>query len=145
MKKEGISLIILVITIIVMGILLTSVIVSMEDEDISVKATETKIKNNVASINEELHNYIYHMEHEYTLKGEVYSKSKLDANKDSATYNGNNIEGITNIYDILPSMNGGDYIGAFEIQNGNLVYVTTGEYNFTDEEEDWIKEVLGSN
>ena len=142
MEKKGISLIVLVITIIIMGILLSAVILNIKDDNISVKATETKIKNDVASIKEELQNYISHMEHEYTIKGDVYSKSKLNANSSSAQYNGNSIYGVNNIYDILPSMNRGDYIGAFEIKNGILKFVNEGEYNFTDEEKTWIAEIL---
>lgn len=145
MKKRGISLIVLIITIVIMGILLSAVVLSMRDEDISTKANETKIKNDVASIKEELQNYISHMEHEFVVKGQSYSKSKLNADKDSATYNGNVIEGVNNIYDILPSMNRENYIGAFKIDAGKLVFVTTSEYNFSIEEQGWINEIVGSN
>lgn len=145
MKKRGISLIVLIITMVIMGILLSAVVLSMRDEDISIKANETKIKNDVASIKEELQNYISHMEHEFVLKGQSYSKTKLDATEDSATYDGKVIEGVNDIYDILPSMYRENYIGAFKIVAGKLVFVTTGEYNFSDEERGWINEIVGNN
>ena len=142
MKNRGISLIVLVITIIVMSILLGVVVVNIQKQDVITNANETKIKSDISAIKEEYNNYVSHMEYEYTLKGEVYSKSKLNAGKENVMYDGDKIEGINTIKDILPSIVNSNYNNSFEIKEGKLEFVTDGDYNFTDEQKTWIEEAL---
>ena len=135
--KKGISLIILIIIIVIMLILLTSIVLSMKNSDVTTSSLELRVKSNVSSINEELQNYISHQEAEYAKQGIVYQKENLNANDEIATYGDENLGTIDSI---LPSISKARYNGAFRVENGILVL--TENYDFTDQEKEWINEVL---
>lgn len=140
-KKNGISLIVLIITIIVMAILLTAIILNVKDENVSNRASEMRIKTDVEAFKEELENYISDQEIIFVSEGKSYNKEKLYANETEVIYDDKAIEGI-NIYDILPSVSKDNYKGSFKVEKGKLVFVNSGEYEFLDEEINWINEVL---
>ena len=85
-KKNGISLIVLMITIIVMAILLTAIILNVKDENVSNRASEMRIKTDVEAFKEELENYISDQEIIFVSEGKSYNKEKLYANETEVIY-----------------------------------------------------------
>ena len=134
MKKKGISLITLIITIIVIIILAGVIIFSMANNNPTDKAKEGVFKQDVAVFKDELEMYKLGM---LSTNTDSYNASLLEADKTSATYNGNSIEGVDNIAGIIPGMNKKkDYQDIFMVSKGILVYIGNDE-----NERKWAEEV----
>ncbi len=119
--RRGISLIVLVITIIIIAILAGGVILTLSTNNPINSANEAAFKSDLDAIASDLNVY---QTSQYA-KAKTYSPNKLDANDLSAEYDGITIEGKT-IKDIIPILSKTDkYNGQFEIVDGKLVYLGT--------------------
>ena len=121
MNKKGISLVVLVITIIVMAVLATVIIISLNNNGIITNATEAVFKQNVNNYKTELALYIA----DRYVDNYSFSVSSFNA---TASTN-------PSITTVIPSMTTEDS-AKFEIVNGELTY--TG--NDADEIE-WATEL----
>lgn len=125
-RNSGISLIVLVITIIVILILAGTVILSLSSNNLIGQATAAKFKSDAQEINSELQLWI--------------SSKYLDARGgfNPATVNVDNLnkkyEGQT-ISQILTTLKG-DNVNKFQIAGGKLVYVGN-----SIEESNWMKDI----
>lgn len=123
-RKEGISLIVLIITIIVIIILATAVILSLSNSNVIDNAKNAKFLNNAIAFKTELD--MYHAS-QYSKNKEKYTPSNLYAFKESAIYNEEIIPDF-NIYNIIPSLEKSSEKEKFEVNQGILIY-TGGEYD----------------
>jgi len=114
-RKNGISLLVLIVTIIIITILAGTVILSLAQNNPISQAGEAKFKANVASMNDELTLWLTK---EYAENTDTFNISNVNANKTVGEYD--NLK----ITDIISSM-GPEYESKFEIQNGKLVYIGT--------------------
>ena len=105
MKKQGISLITLVITIVVVIILAAAVILSLSQNNPITTAREARDKATLANIEEELNLYILNK----------YAKESGSINKDTFT-----VTDTAEINEILTSIKGTEYEGKVTIVNGKL-------------------------
>lgn len=115
-NREGISLIVLVITIIVMLILASAVILSLSNSGISDNAKEVTFKSDVSSLKDELFAYVSNVE-AHGIANEDINLSGEDVKK------------------AIPSINE-KYIKILEVKEGKLKYVGSD-----DNEKAWSKEV----
>lgn len=130
-KNKGISLIVLVITMIVLVIIAGAVIASFGSGNVTSKTEEMKFKVSISDFAEELSNYISAKEHEYTAKGKVYDGSSLIATKDYLMYDGKFVEGQT-ILDLIPSLKKDEdenYDTKLKVENGQLKYIAEYDEN----------------
>ncbi|MDD2376272.1 MAG: hypothetical protein PHD15_03430 [Clostridia bacterium] len=118
-KNYGISLIVLVITIIVVIILAGIVIQSLTNDNTIFKASKVAFMNDLESLKDELNAY----NSEQNIFGErEYSSLKLQADETSITYD-EIVDNNKTIEDILPSLKTMvKYDGQFEIVNGKLLF-----------------------
>lgn len=115
-NREGISLIVLVITIIVMLILASAVILKLKDSNIPDNAKEVTFKSDVSGLKDELLAYVINAEAHGTEKDEI-------------NYSGEEIKNV------ITSINE-KYIRILEVENGELKYVGENEY-----EKKWAEEI----
>ena len=113
--KDGISLIVLVITIIVMIVLAGAVILALSNSGIIEKATSSAFKTDVKTIKEE---YEYKMA-ELKLNDETFDQTTLNASDTTLSYNTKTEEG-GNLYSIVPTAE--KYKDEFEVRDGVLRY-----------------------
>ena len=113
--KKGISLIVLVITIIVMIVLAGAVILALSNSGIIEKATSSAFKTDVKTIKEE---YEYKMA-ELKLNDETFDQATLNASDTTLSYNTKTGEG-GNLYSIVPTAE--KYKDEFEVRDGVLRY-----------------------
>ena len=113
--KKGISLIVLVITIIVMIVLAGAVILALSNSGIIEKATSSAFKTDVKTIKEE---YEYKMA-ELKLNDETFDQATLNASDTTLSYNTKTEEGGS-LYSIVPTAE--KYKDEFEIRDGVLRY-----------------------
>lgn len=113
--KDGISLIVLVITIIVMIVLAGAVILALSNSGIIEKATSSAFKTDVKTIKEE---YEYKMA-ELKLNNETFDQTSLNASDTTLSYNTKTGEG-GNLYSIVPTAE--KYKDEFEVRDGVLRY-----------------------
>ena len=132
MKKKGISLIVLIITIVVIIILATAIIVNIANTNVIDNSQAAVFKSDVAAMQEELSMYIAD---EYTDALGKYDSRKLQATEDGIWYGSTQQEGT--ITDIIKSMNK-KYVGKLFIQDGKLV---ANKMNVTVEEEKWLEDI----
>ena len=133
MKKKGISLLTLIITIVIVIILAGIVIFSLLKSNINKKASEAVFKNDVSNLKDELQMYHYTK----TLDNEgKYNQKLLYADKTMVEYNKIEDTSIT-MADVLTLMNKKkEYLDIFEIYQGELVYIGSSK-----EEKEWAEEV----
>ena len=129
-RKNGISLIVLVITILVMIILSGVVIVSLSKNNPIEKAKEATFKQDMASIGEELESFIVNK----VAEDSTFLKSSLHADINSCKYNTNAMD--KTIYDVLPSLKNSRYKKQIQIEQGSLVYKTPNK-----KEVEWLKKL----
>ena len=129
--KRGISLIVLVITIIVMIILAASIILALTSTNTIGKATEATFKNTSKSYLEEYNAWL--SDQKLNTNG-TFDISEVNASKNVA-YNGNYIQ------DIIKNIKNED-IENYEIIAGNLVYTGAGQKDNIKLENEikWAKE-----
>ena len=113
--KKGISLIVLVITIIVMIVLAGAVILALSNSGIIEKATSSAFKTDVKTIKEE---YEYKMA-ELKLNDETFDQTTLNASDTTLSYN-TKTEEDGNLYSIVPTAE--KYKDEFEVRDGVLRY-----------------------
>jgi len=120
--KNGISLVILLITIIVIVILAGAVIVSIMSNNPITEANKVEFKTDLTSFANELNTYNSNQIMD-GIKG--YTPSKLNADDDSVTYDGieDTNKTINNIIPLLESKS--KYDGLFEVVEGKLVFIGT--------------------
>ncbi len=122
-KKRGISLIVLVITIVVMIILAGAVIISMVTNNPIFSARNTVFKNNISAYIHDLNEY---KNNKYNRLAGDYDSVLLFATKSNATYDNELIDDAKNMQDIIPSMSDED-TEKFEVRRGELVYIGDDE------------------
>ena len=127
-KNRGISLIVLLITILVMAILITTVVLSMKDQNLTESAFEATFREKIESYRIDIDDYVSKREFE---EGISYNKDLLRANLDCIMYDNKIIEG--NIFSILNSMTEEDS-KLFVINNGKLVYSPLSDDDFDEQE-----------
>lgn len=127
-KNRGISLIVLLITILVMAILITTVVLSMKDQNLTESAFEATFREKIESYRIDIDDYVSKREFE---EGISYNKDLLSANLDCIMYDNKIIEG--NIFSILNSMTEEDS-KLFVINNGKLVYSPLSDDDFDEQE-----------
>lgn len=132
MNKRGISLIILIVTIVISLILLSIVIFNLNNDNVTTKATEVSFKANINTFKNELELYILNKRMELISKGERLDPSTLNINGQD-------------LGNIIPSIKNTPYISMFEIANGNLVYTNTNDYSEQGlKQTEWAQSVLGT-
>jgi type II secretory pathway pseudopilin PulG len=132
-SKEGISLISLIITIIVILILSSIVIFNLVQNNLYDNANKAVFLNDVRSFQMELDVY---KGKQYQDNSGVYSFNKLQADDSSVIYDGVVDAGKT-IKDIIPSLaNNIKYANQFSIVNGELIFKGADENR-----QDWSNEI----
>ena len=143
-KNKGLSLLVLIITIIIMLVLASAVILSLTDRNPILKANETKVKTDMAAFKLEWSNYCSGSKfNELSSEKGFYSK-KLNVDKSgNIIYRGeivNNDTVNTSLKNILPSTIGSDYEGKVFVAEGQL-YIDNREKFLSEEQQKWIEEV----
>ena len=105
-KNKGISLIVLIITIVVIIVLATAIIVNIARTNIIENANEATVKQDFKTLQDELALYIAD---KYAETRGKFDASKLSANATSLTYTGVGEVTEQNIYDILKSLKNSKY------------------------------------
>jgi len=135
MKKTanyGISLVVLIITIVVMCILTTAIILSLSNNNPISTASKLEFMTNLNSFVNELNAY---NSNEIMKKPRGYSHSKLQADVTSLKY-GEVEDGSKTIFDIIPSLESTPkYQDMFKIVDGELVFTGTDAV-----QQEWVKE-----
>lgn len=117
--KNGISLIALIITIIVIILLFGTVIVSLQKNNILNQADKAKFLNNILAFKEELELY---KQKEYMYEPIKFKSESINANSSSLTQNIPTTG--KNIYDIIPILKHCKYAkDEFIVVYGKLVYI----------------------
>ena len=119
MKKEksGISLIVLVVTIVVITILSATIILSVTNTNIIQNSKKAAFQNDIANFKEELAQY----KHNKTADAVDYDMYTLSADKDNLYEMGKKVEG--NIQTVIPSING-EYLENIKIISGEIDYTS---------------------
>ena len=131
-ERKGISLIVLIITIIVMIILATSIILVLSSSGIISNAQKSAFQSDIKTMEEELNVYL---STKYLETNGTYQKDSLNASKDTLEESGEVVEG-KNIQDVITSMEN-KYLDKIVIRNGKIEYI--GEKL---KEIEWSNEVL---
>lgn len=142
--KKGISLIVLVITIVISLILLSVVVLNFSDDNLISKATEVSFKSTTKAYEDALMVYISNRKMELASNGTKYNSLSLFANSTMAwdDTNRNITVGIkSGIKAIIPNIKDGDIAKApdnigFSVINGQLVYVGA-----TTEQQGWLDSI----
>lgn len=118
-NKNGITLIALVITIVVMLIIAGVAISMLNNDGILAKAKKAAFLNDLKNFQTELRLY---ESNQFAENMGSYDASKLQANETSVTYNGV-VDNTKTIFDIIPSLkNNTKYYGKFIVIDGKLVF-----------------------
>ena len=131
-KRKGISLIVLVITILVMIILAGVVVVSLQKNNPIEKAKEATFKQSLAQIGEELEMFCVNEK----AQNSEFNKESLHASKNNLAFNTKKESSGKNIYDIIPSLKDSKYKNQVEVIQGNLFYRTPDK-----KEIPWLREL----
>jgi type II secretory pathway pseudopilin PulG len=132
--KKGISLIVLVITIVISLILLTVAIMSFSQSDMTGKVTEVSFKSTARAYQDTLMIYISNRKMDLASSGKKYDSSTLNAN-DLTAWDNTEDEIIINsrvgIKAIIPNIKNSDIaLGSngigFSVKAGKLVYNNVG-------------------
>jgi hypothetical protein len=115
--KKGISLIVLVITIVISLILLSVVIVNLSNDNMTDKSSEVVFKSNLKTYQDQLELYISNKNVEYKLRGEQY-----DPNNDVDF----------KIETVIPSI---------KAEDKNDYYVYNGKLVYSGENREWVGKV----
>ena len=131
--KNGISLVILIITIVVMVILAGAVIMSLSGNNPITQASKFAFKSDVKSFTNELNTYNSNQ----IMDGpKGYSPSMLQADENSITYDRikDTNKSINDVIPLLGTLS--KYDGLFEVIDGKLVFIGTDT-----NKQDWSEEV----
>ena len=124
MKKKGISLIVLIITIVVIIILATAIIVNIAKTNIINNAKEATVKQDIKALQEELTMYIAD---EYADTLGNFKVEKF------------NVTNKNKLLEVLPSLKGSKYEGFIVIENGKVMVTE----KMSEPEKTWAMETLG--
>lgn len=133
MKKRGISLIVLIITMVVIIILGTAIVVSIARSNIIENAKEAVLKQDLKVFEEELSLYA---QNKYLETKGKFDITKLNATESSVIYTGEGTVEEINIYEILPSLRNSKYENIITIVDGKIVMnqpIQAGLYDENDE------------
>lgn len=130
-NKRGISLIVLIITVVVMLIIAGAIILTLNKNNPTESARESKFKTDADALKSDLSLYI---SAQYTESKGAFLPDTLYATKTAMKQNWNTPADAT-IMNVIPSMTD-RYINTFEIQKGALVYIASD-----DDEKAWAKEL----
>ncbi len=136
-KKNGISLVVLVITIIIIIILAGAVLLNLLDSNVLLQASKATYLSNVRNFQIELD--LYKQKQLLDNMG-TYDPSLLYADLNSVTYNGNT-DNTKTIYNLIPSLNLlEEYAEQFVVINGQLIY-----RELDSNKQEWAKEIDVNN
>lgn len=139
-KKYGISMIALVITVIVILILTTTVIINISNNNSINAASQATFETDIASFQSKLDIYLNDISMQ---TAGVFEKEYFSANKTSMTYTGDgdfSTSGKT-MYDIFPSMKGTIYEKFLSVKQGELAY---DETKMNKQQKKWIRNILNN-
>ncbi len=117
-KQNGVSMIVLLITIVVMIILATISILTISNQDTITKAKEVKIKEDISTFKTDFNSYIDEKKFEAISVGQYYDEENDEGLKD--------VRGYSNLKAIIPSMLD-SYGSVLAIKNGKLTYIGNDE------------------
>lgn len=118
-KKEGISLLALIITVVVIIILSGAIILALSNTNLISQASKSVFFTDVGNFKDELTLY---KGKQFLDKLGNYNSTLLQANGDSITY-GDVVDNTKSINDLIPSLGRADkYAGQFEVVDGELVF-----------------------
>ena len=138
-EKNGISLIFLVITIVIMIILASAIILSMNDNNQAENAREADVKSDVASLMEEFNNYNSNLLFENATSVDTYNKNQINIDLNgNVIYDGTEKDNIS-IKDIIPSIDDSRYKDKVFIAYGEI-YIDNRNNSLSEKEKTWIKE-----
>lgn len=95
-KQNGVSMIVLLITIVVMIILATISILTISNQDTITKAKEVKIKEDISTFKTDFNSYIDEKKFEAISVGQYYDEENDEGLKD--------VRGYSSLKAIIPSM-----------------------------------------
>ncbi len=142
-KKEGISLLVLIITIIVMIILAGAVILSITNNNPVSKANETKVKTDLTALKDEYNNFYSSALFDNVSNTKGYYTDKMNITKEgNIIYKGKVVnEGENNsLASIMPSIVGTEYEGKVFVADGKI-YIDNRDKFLSEEQQEWAKEV----
>ncbi len=142
-KKEGISLLVLIITIIVMVILAGAVILSITGNNPISRANETKVKTDLTALKDEYNNFYSSALFDNVSNTKGYYTDKMNITKEgNIIYKGKIVnEGENNsLASIMPSIVGTEYEGKVFVADGKI-YIDNRDKFLSEEQQEWAKEV----
>ncbi len=142
-KKRGISLLVLIITIIVMIILASAVILSITSNNPISKANETKVKTDLTALKDEYNNFYSSALFDNVSNTKGYYTDKMNITKEgNIIYKGKVVnEGENNsLANIMPSIVGTEYEGKVFVADGKI-YIDNRDQFLSEEQQEWAKEV----
>ena len=128
MKNRGISLIVLIITIVVIIILATAIIVNLAHTNIIANANEAVVKQDFRTLQDELDLYVAN---KYTDTLGEFDASSLNATKTTTP----------SVYDVLPSLAKSKYKDEVIVVAGKIMVADGMESQIKE----WATEVVGDN
>ena len=132
-EKNGISLIFLVITIVIMIILASAIILSMNDNNQAENAREADVKSDVASLMEEFNNYNSNLLFENATSVDTYNKNQINIDLNgNVIYDGTEKDNIS-IKDIIPSIDDSRYKDKVFIAYGEI-YIDNRNNSLSEKE-----------
>ncbi len=142
-KKEGISILVLIITIIVMIILASAVILSITGNNPISRANETKVKTDLTALKDEYNNFYSSALFDNVSNTKGYYTDKMNITKEgNIIYKGKVVnEGENNsLASIMPSIVGTEYEGKVFVADGKI-YIDNRDNFLSEEQQEWAKEV----
>lgn len=131
--KKGVSLSIVIITIVIITILSGAIILNITKSDTIGQASKVRFQGDIKTFETELELYI---NKETANNIRRFSPLRLNADENSVTYNGI-LDTSKTIRDIIPSLkNANEYSGKVEIVSGKLVYK-----GLDNNQKEWAEEV----
>lgn len=141
--KKGLSLIMLIITIVIILILSSMVILNLNNGNLVSRASEVQFKNDLRTYQNEIAMYISSKKVKAELDGNVYYTVKLNADSSSLVYDGQASNG-ENIITIITTMKAED-MNKYVVSEGKLCYLPEAFPESTrKDQKTWLSE-LGIN
>ena len=126
-NKKGVSLMVLIITMVVLAILVGAVIMQSRSTRTEKRAEEAKFKQSISSFLDELDMYMSNQKIAAAEENRIFTVDDIDAENDEA------------VNAIITSIVGTEYEGKFLIVDGKL-QIKEGA-DFTSDEQTWFSEV----
>ncbi len=142
-RNNGISLLVLIITIIVMVILASAIILSITGNNPISRANETKVKTDLTALKDEYNNFYSSALFDNVSNTKGYYTDKMNITKEgNIIYKGKVVnEGENNsLASIMPSIVGTEYEGKVFVADGKI-YIDNRDNFLSEEQQEWAKEV----